>query len=229
MNSHKKLYIARKAAGLCVRCGERSPLSGRIDCEQCARDPESWRQIRAKRKTQGTCMSCGQRPPEPGKVRCTSCAQNQRTRHQIMYDRRKDADLCIKCGAKSLPNSVHCEKHIRKRHEYSAAVRNTVLEHYGKVCSCCGERNTKFLTIDHMNNDGYVQRRLDKSKRAGSYGWIIKSGFPTDLQVLCFNCNSGKALNGGVCPHKQTSDDDIPMRKHDLIIQQTQFKKSCQV
>ena len=146
-----------------------------------------------------------------------------------MYNRRKDAGLCIKCGAKSLPSSVHCEVHIRKRHEYSAVVRNTVLEHYGKVCSCCGEKNVKFLTIDHMNNDGYVQRRLDKSRRAGSYGWIVKNGFPTDLQVLCFNCNSGKALNGGVCPHKQIPDDDIPMKKHDLIVQQAQFKKSCQV
>lgn len=229
MNSHKRLYATRKAAGLCVRCGERPPLSNRVDCEHCVKDPASYQKIRTNRKARGVCVSCGRRPPEPGKVMCTSCAQDQRARHQTMYERRKNAGLCIKCGAKSLPDSVHCEKHIRKRHEYAAAVRNTVLEHYGKICACCGEADPRFLTIDHKNNDGYVQRRLDGSRRAGNYKWIIKNGFPTDLQVLCFNCNSGKAANGGVCPHQQAATDDAPMQKFALAAQHAQFKKLRQV
>lgn len=26
--------------------------------------------------------------------------------------------------------------------------------------------------------------------------------FPQGYQTLCFNCNSGKAINKGTCPHK---------------------------
>jgi hypothetical protein len=27
------------------------------------------------------------------------------------------------------------------------------------------------------------------------------NGFPAGFQVLCFNCNQGRRLNHGVCPH----------------------------
>jgi hypothetical protein len=29
--------------------------------------------------------------------------------------------------------------------------------------------------------------------------------FPNDvLRLLCFNCNCGRAKNGGICPHEET-------------------------
>jgi hypothetical protein len=31
---------------------------------------------------------------------------------------------------------------------------------------------------------------------------IIKTGFPDGYQVLCMNCNWGKRMNKGICPHK---------------------------
>jgi hypothetical protein len=34
------------------------------------------------------------------------------------------------------------------------------------------------------------------------YRWLRKNGFPPGFQVLCYNCNQGKALGGGVCPHQ---------------------------
>ena len=30
---------------------------------------------------------------------------------------------------------------------------------------------------------------------------IIRGGFPANYQILCANCNWGKEMNGGVCPH----------------------------
>lgn len=84
------------------------------------------------------------------------------------------------------------------------SARATILKHYGAACSCCGESEPIFLTIDHMNNDGG-----DRRKAAGSAVWeyvliarAIQEGKPpTDLRILCFNCNCGRARNGGVCPH----------------------------
>lgn len=31
---------------------------------------------------------------------------------------------------------------------------------------------------------------------------IITAGFPPEYQIQCFNCNLGRARNGGVCPHQ---------------------------
>ena len=76
--------------------------------------------------------------------------------------------------------------------------KDIVYKHYGNICACCSESNLFFLSIDHINNDGYE----NKKKGINFYYWIIKNDFPKDLQILCMNCNTGKARNNGVCPHK---------------------------
>jgi len=72
-------------------------------------------------------------------------------------------------------------------------------------CACCGETEITFLTIDHINNDGAKQRRGIFGNRIiggyAFYSWIIKNDFPTDLQVLCMNCQFGRKFNNGICPH----------------------------
>ena len=82
----------------------------------------------------------------------------------------------------------------RKRHKES------IFNHYGNKCACCGEAQILFLSIDHINNDGNEQRQ--KIHPAFFYKWIINNNFPDDLQLLCMNCNFGKRMNGGICPHK---------------------------
>lgn len=84
---------------------------------------------------------------------------------------------------------------------YSAERLAIVLDHYGGKCACCGEANPGFLTIDHVNNDGW-SRRKEHGLGISLYRWLIKNNFPEDFQVLCYNCNFGKNRNGGVCPHQ---------------------------
>lgn len=74
-----------------------------------------------------------------------------------------------------------------------------VLEHYGGKCACCGEDEWKFLTIDHINNDGAAHRRVVKTYITG---WLIKNNFPPGFQILCHNCNFTKEAYGG-CPHQE--------------------------
>jgi hypothetical protein len=84
--------------------------------------------------------------------------------------------------------------------------RRLVLEHYGEgiiECACCGESNIKFLTLDHVNNDGYLHRKQLKLTGHKILRWIIKNEFPKGFQVLCMNCNFGKRMNNGICPHKE--------------------------
>lgn len=92
-------------------------------------------------------------------------------------------------------------------------LREEVFSHYGGKCVCCGEPTNAFLTIDHSNNDGnkhrkeIVGRSLKQTSGSGYkfYGWLKKNNYPEKykLQLLCFNCNCGRNLNGGICPHKQ--------------------------
>jgi hypothetical protein len=83
--------------------------------------------------------------------------------------------------------------------------RNAVFAAYGGyICACCGETEPKFLSIDHINNDGGEERRsgLYSSSGTAFYLWLRKNAFPPGYQVLCMNCQVGKHRNGGVCPHQ---------------------------
>jgi len=74
-------------------------------------------------------------------------------------------------------------------------------------CACCGETEIQFLTIDHLNNDGAKHRKEINHRRI--ILWLIEKNFPEGYQVLCWNCNSGRHYNGGICPHKDHYQKEI--------------------
>lgn len=126
------------------------------------------------------------------------------------------SDLCVRTYRKSKPsykeylkdnNEKGKARYMKNRASklYKSTLsrrikRLDVIDAYGGKCNCCGEDNEKFLTLDHIYNDG---------KKHGLRGhplvaWTIKHNYPKDrIQILCWNCNLGKALNRGICPHKQ--------------------------
>ncbi len=82
-----------------------------------------------------------------------------------------------------------------------------IMQYYGNCqCACCKENNIKFLSIDHINGDGIKHRAMMRAGGGKFYEWIVRNNFPEGLQVLCFNCNLGRSVNGGVCPHKESSE-----------------------
>jgi hypothetical protein len=86
-----------------------------------------------------------------------------------------------------------------------AICRDAVFAAYGGYkCSCCGETEPLFLSIDHIHNDGNIERKanLYSGSGTGFYMWLRKNSFPSGYQVLCMNCQIGKHKNGGVCPHQ---------------------------
>lgn len=91
-----------------------------------------------------------------------------------------------------------------KIREYNHNLKKIIYEHYGNKCACCGEIEFKFLSIDHINNDGHHNKKRKLGKYKNSWDWykyIIKNNFPDNLQLLCMNCNFGKRMNDGICPH----------------------------
>lgn len=111
--------------------------------------------------------------------------------------------------AKKWRNNNREQFHIiqaRSRKKRLDELKHIVYEHYGgkkPKCTCCGEMTIKLLTIDHINNNGNGQRKQN-IKGLRFYRWIVQNDFPSDLQLLCWNCNMGKAREDDhICPHKK--------------------------
>ena len=94
------------------------------------------------------------------------------------------------------------EKNIIKYYE----LKKWIFDYYGYTCVCCGENNPKFLTIDHVNNDGYKDRNLG-SRIYSTIKREIIEGNESRFQIYCYNCNCAKRLNNGVCPHKDIGEE----------------------
>jgi transcription elongation factor Elf1 len=107
---------------------------------------------------------------------------------------------------------------VRKQNKIQALKRNSarnkqinwlmrleMIAGYGGKCQCpgCQETTPEFLTLDHINNDGKAERAISGFKT--NYSLFIRlkaAGWPQDrYQLLCMNCNWGRARHGGVCPH----------------------------
>lgn len=93
-----------------------------------------------------------------------------------------------------------------------------VIQHYGGICSCppCGEKNIKFLTIDHPLNDGFKYRNMVGSNRQRSgdnlYRWLKRHNYPKGFRVQCYNCNCGRQNNSEnptVCPHMENVKSNV--------------------
>lgn len=109
--------------------------------------------------------------------------------------------------------NLHKDKNLAAGAKHRARYKHEALAHYcgGIVrCQCAGCNVTieKFLTLDHINNDGAEHRKQlsgnGKNKAwVPMYTWARKNGYPSIFRVLCYNCNCGRHLNKGVCPHME--------------------------
>jgi hypothetical protein len=80
-------------------------------------------------------------------------------------------------------------------------LRLEMISAYGGKCVCCGETIPEFLSIDHINNDGYEKRIDGEQSGAALYKALKRQGWPSDnYQLLCMNCNFAKG-HFGACPH----------------------------
>ena len=95
------------------------------------------------------------------------------------------------------------DKCITANRQWHRNLITQVIEHYGGKCVCCGESELLFLTLDHIDGQGAKHRKQFGGRYSARkvYQWVIAQNYPQTLQVLCFNCNCGKARNNNVCPH----------------------------
>lgn len=160
---------------------------------------------------------------------------------EILNYRRKNcgSQKCLqKCNLNYSLKSYYKnkEKNREKRRNYSQSIQNNpelkkrknknnkiwrdkiklkILIRYGgnpPKCACCEEKQIKFLTIDHINNDG-ANHRKKIGRGSKIYFWLYKKKIMSNIQILCFNCNASKGIYGE-CPHKSFGVEDIKFIKN---------------
>lgn len=196
----------------CATC-QQSAAPGKTRCEPCleanragARRYREKHHERVKRSQKadrdsllkrGICPSCRKRSCVTGRRRCRVCLKRHRKSIEVKRELRSQIGLCRECGNSGAQYCRTCLDRIKTR---DRALRDEVLAAYGNACACCGERERSFLQIDHKNGKGRDDRMAGLFS-ARWYRWLKKNGFPADYQLLCANCNWGRHLNGGICPH----------------------------
>jgi hypothetical protein len=69
---------------------------------------------------------------------------------------------------------------------------------------CCGATHLAHLTIDHVNDDGKIERLTYRTPKS-LYVRLRQEGYPPGYQLMCFNCNAAKHIEGG-CTCQQSGD-----------------------
>ena len=176
----------------CPRCGETKPLSEYLKnagqpqgvqtyCRPCHYE---------YRYGKGYAQSWYQRNKERERARARTYAKDNR-------EARKAYRVAY--------NAAHPE-HIRAlRRKREQAWKIAAFNAYGgPICACCGEVVLAFLSLDHIDQ---IPTKEKKKDGAGSafYSYLKTRGYPQELnlRVLCFNCNLGRRVNGGTCPHQE--------------------------
>lgn len=135
------------------------------------------------------------------------CSPRQIQRMRERRDELRAKGLCIICAVNPSLDRTYCgscktvrQEHARRR---LAEIFDKFLEMYGRVCACCGEAERGFLTADHINNDGWKDRKPNGSSLTSSemtYRIYVRKR-RDDIQTLCYNCNCAKQRLG-YCPHR---------------------------
>jgi hypothetical protein len=163
-------------------------------CTQCGQMPR-------KNTRRGLCEKCYARLPH---MKADAASRGRELRSE-----RRAAGVCTVCGRERRPGRLRCgdcdDKQYATSRAYRQRLKDKVFAHYGGyICSCCGETEPMFLALDHVDGGGSRERREVKLERAAGqtlYLQIARGGYRPGLRVLCHNCNYGRYLNGGECPH----------------------------
>lgn len=142
---------------------------------------------------------------------CYHSWQNKFRKIKHINSIEKNCKFCNKLFTTTFGRESVCSKECklyRKRfirnilsRKYHLENRKKAIEHYGGKCVCCGEDTYEFLCIDHINNDGHLERKAGKSTR-NLYNIFRQGIFPKHYQLLCHNCNMAKGFYGK-CPHQK--------------------------
>lgn len=137
---------------------------------------------------------------------CKSCEQTKPLGEFAKYGGGRYRHVCKSCKNTALQRwrADNPEVVAEYAKRWADGLRAEVLEHYGARCACCGEEAREFLTIEHI--EGVPDSHRDKhGKRMSPRATLVqikREGFPSSIEILCFNCNAARSIYGA-CPHSR--------------------------
>ena len=197
-----------------------------LECGVTLTKSNSRPNTRAKRSglVLGTCRECNNKNKRGGSElsfvrgrtygsKCVTCKAVLSTANSLKrYDGAAGVILntCRDCLNKKRRDSIRSnpnllsktrerakQYHRRKYSEYFGVVSSN---QGGAFCACCGEDFPGYLTVDHVNNDGYMDKGRTGRRKSEAVFRKTRAGDVGDLQILCMNCNFSKMRNKGVLP-----------------------------
>ena len=216
MSAQQERKIRLIAQGICSKCGKEK-LKSTTMCEGCLNKcNERYTKLRQERLDNHLCVDCGA-TQLASKTMCEWCLRRTKVQADTRKNKHAAKNICTRCGKNPLKSEKQCAECMSKEIERNNAVKDKVFAAYGGyICSCCGENELAFLSIDHINNDG-CKHRKEVGSGSKFYWWLARNNFPSGFQVLCMNCQFGKKKYG-VCPHKMIiPNSDHPSIFHDKL------------
>jgi hypothetical protein len=177
-----------------------SPKSDAKKCSDCKEVKPLSGFHKNRRHADGLCNLC--KVCNGSRAKAWNAKNPDRMRDRQRSYAAKNSDKIKASAAKWAEQNRERRRAIVRKHcaKVRPKLRAAAFAAYGgPVCVCCAEREVALLTIDHVNNDGAAHRKLIGSTLDR---WLKKNGYPPGFQVLCRNCNWGKHVNNGICPHQ---------------------------
>lgn len=163
------------------------------------------------RKRQSRYLDLRTDKPDGALIPCTNCG---RVRVYTKYDvaRKRVSELCQPCAVKKLAaqkpkqtkeqkkavtaawyqrNKIKSAKYYS---QYRENIRLEMIAAYGGKCQQCNEIDPIVLVLDHINDDGKLERQ--QNNHNGGYKMYLhlrRNGWPKGQhQLMCHNCNFRK-------------------------------------
>lgn len=209
-SSNRKSASWKKAAlndGKCSNCatvGVSSPES--VYCIRCLERKKVYRQnikIDVIKLYGGCCNRCGIRNIDfltihhknnDGNIERVATKNHGGSsfykRLLMLEKRRSDLELlCFNCNLRI--HRMNSKDTTASRCNLRTKIK--LLSLYGDHCNYCGEKDPLVLCVDHINNNGKLDR-MQFGTSTAFYRHLLKIKPRKDIQILCLNCNESKRI-----------------------------------
>lgn len=113
-------------------------------------------------------------------------SNKKKERYKKWYEANKERVLKSKRLLMRKYRAENPEKNRQISRKAKAALRQKVLDAYGRKCTRCGFSDERALTLDHILNNGAQERKAIGER--GVYLRCLKIEHRTEYQTLCMNC-----------------------------------------
>jgi hypothetical protein len=147
----------------------------------------------------GHCSHCKECRRNTHRSKCLSYNANRRSKYAHCAEYRGVVQERNRRSGSKFRNKrkEHYREVIRR---WRWHVRLAVIVRYGGECKCCQETIPHFLSIDHVDGKGYLNRR---GRSSDLYRVLFKTeAILPEYRLLCFNCNFTLG-QWGYCPHNK--------------------------